>query len=395
MEILKNLSKEEKRLVMLVAVVILSVFIIYGLTNLMIAKEAMTWILIMCPSLPHYIFYIIYSICAVSVFIMFSLPARYRVRKYIACFSYYWMGSYFYLLLTTLISIIIVFFCFQFGFVSPDFQRQVVFIKGWIVFITVLGTLIYGRINAKDIKLNSYDIRIDKKAEISELKIALISDIHLSGINNYGHFSKVIKKINSTNPDLVCFSGDIFDSDYYAMENSEKIQELLKEIKSKYGTYACMGNHDAGKTYKEMIEFLQKSPVKVLNDDYINIENKFVIAGRRDSRPIGYQGEARGQLLDLDEKSKELPVIVLDHQPSNIKEYNSNIDLVLCGHTHRGQIFPLNYITNAIFDVDYGYYRKDKDSPHVIVSSGVGTWGPPFRIGTNNEVVSINVLFRK
>ena len=59
------------------------------------------------------------------------------------------------------------------------------------------------------------------------------------------------------------------------------------------------------------------------------------------------------------------------------------------------QIFPLNYITNAIFDVDYGYDRKDKDSPHVIVSSGVGTWGPPFRIGTNNEVVSINVLFRK
>lgn len=380
---------------MLVIVVILSVFIIYGLTNLMIAKEVMTWMLIMWPSLPHSIFYIIYSICAFSVFIMFSLPARYKVRKYIACFSYYWMGSYFYLFLTTLISVIILFFCFKVGLVSPDFQRQAVLIKGWVVFITVFGTLIYGRINAKNIKLNSYEVMINKKSEISELKIALISDIHLSGINNYEHFSKVVKKINRINSDIVCFSGDIFDSDYYSMENPERIQELLKEIKSKYGIYACMGNHDAGKTYKEMIEFLQKSPVKVLNDDYINIENKFVIAGRSDSRPIGYQGEVRRQLRDFDMESKDLPVIVLDHQPSNIKEYNSNIDLVLCGHTHRGQIFPLNYITNAIFDVDYGYYRKDKDSPHVIVSSGVGTWGPPFRIGTNNEVVSINVFFRK
>jgi predicted MPP superfamily phosphohydrolase len=380
---------------MLIAIVILSVFIIYGLTNLMIAKEVMTWLLIMWPSLPHSIFYIIYSICALSVFIMFSLPARYKVRKYIACFSYYWMGSYFYLFLTTLISVIILFFCFKFSFVSSDFQRQVVLIKGWIVFITVFGTLIYGRINAKNIKLNSYEVRINKKSEISELKIALISDIHLSGINNYEHFSKVVKKINSINLDIVCFSGDIFDSDYYAMDNPEKIQELLNAIQSKYGIYACMGNHDAGRTYKEMIKFLQKSPVKVLNDDYINIENKFVIAGRRDSRPIGYQGEVRSQLIDLDVSSKKLPVIVLDHQPSNIKEYNSNIDLVLCGHTHRGQIFPLNYITNAIFDVDYGYYRKDSYSPHVIVSSGVGTWGPPFRIGTNNEVVSINVLLNK
>lgn len=380
---------------MQVVLVILSVFIIYGLTNFMIAKDVITWILTMWPSSSHLVFYTIYFVCALSVFIMFFLPASFIIRKYIALFSYYWIGIYFYLFLTILISRIALFFCFRFGFVSLDFQRQAVLITGWIVFLTVLTTLILGRVNAKDIKLNSYEVTINKKSEISELKIALISDIHLNYINNYDHISKVVNKINSINPDIVCFSGDIFDGDYYSVENPENMQKLLRSIKSKYGIYACVGNHDAGKTYNEMIEFLEKSSVHVLYDNYTNIDNKFIIGGRKDSSPIGEQGDVRLQLPDLDVQYKNLPVIVLDHQPSNIKEYNSDIDLVLCGHTHRGQIFPANYITNAIFDVDYGYYRKDQSNPHVIVSSGVGTWGPPFRIGTDNEVVNVNLLFNK
>lgn len=380
---------------MLVVVFILCVFAIYGLTNFMIAKEAITWILIMWSSSSPLVLYTIYSIFALSVFIMFFLPASFTIRKYIALFSYYWMGIYFYLFLTILMSEIILFVCFQFGLVSSDFQNQVVLITGWVVFLTVLATLVYGRVNAKDIKLNSYEVKINKKTEISELKIALISDIHFNNINNHDHFNKVVNKINSVNPDIVCFSGDIFDGDYYAVENPEKIQKLLRSINTKYGIYACIGNHDAGKTYNEMIEFLEKSSVHVLDDNYISVENKFIIAGRKDSSPIGNQGKIRSKLPDLDVQYKDLPVIVLDHQPSNIKEYNSDVDLVLCGHTHKGQLFPLNYITNAIFDVDYGYYKKDQSSPHVIVSSGVGTWGPPFRIGTDNEVVNINVLFNK
>ncbi|NMM62228.1 metallophosphoesterase [Clostridium sp. P21] len=380
---------------MIFIVVILSVFIIYGLTNFIIAKEAMTWILAMWPSLSPFVFYIIYSICALSVVIVFFLPASFTIRKYITLFSYYWMGIYFYLLLAILISMIILFFCFRFGLVSPDFQRQAVLITGWIVFFIVSASLIYGRVNAEDIKLNSYEVEIQKKSEISELKIALISDIHLNAINNYDHFNKVVDKINSINPDILCFSGDIFDGDYYAAESPEKIQKLLMSIQVKYGIYACIGNHDAGKTYNQMIEFLEKSSVNVLYDNYINIDNKFVIAGRRDSSPIGDQGEVRSQIPSLGVQYKDLPIIVLDHQPSNIRECNSDIDLVLCGHTHRGQIFPINYITKAIFDVDYGYYKKDQNSPHVIVSSGVGTWGPPFRIGTDNEVVSINIFFNK
>ena len=76
-------------------------------------------------------------------------------------------------------------------------------------------------------------------------------------------------------------------------------------------------------------------------------------------------------------------------ESANIGEYGGEVDLILAGHTHRGQVFPANLITKSIFTVDYGHYQKDPGSPHVVVTSGVGTWGMPTRIGTNNEITTI------
>ena len=82
----------------------------------------------------------------------------------------------------------------------------------------------------------------------------------------------------------------------------------------------------------------------------------------------------------------------MDHQTGNIRDYGEETDLILCGHTHKGQMFPFNLITDAVFDVDYGYYRASVDSPQVIVTSGAGTWGPPQRVATDNEVAEILVM---
>ncbi|WP_239644661.1 hypothetical protein [Enterococcus crotali] len=68
--------------------------------------------------------------------------------------------------------------------------------------------------------------------------------------------------------------------------------------------------------------------------------------------------------------------------------------MILSGHTHQGQIFPFSLVTKAYFTVDYGYYRKNETSPQVIVSSGVGTWGPPMRIGTQSEIVQIEITIK-
>lgn len=368
---------------------------VYSLSNLMIARKLLQWLQIMVHNISPRAFYLIFTLCALSVIFMFFSPSNLAFRKYITYFAYHWMGVFFYLFLTISIASILLGIGFRFNLISPNIQNRVIFITGWIIFFIISSTLIYGRINATNLKVKSYELHINKQSELDHLTIALISDTHFGLVNGERHFKKIIDKINNLNPDIVCIAGDIFDGDFNLVENPTKMLSLLDSIQSKYGVYACLGNHDAGISYSQMAAFLESSSVKVLYDEFTVIENQFIIGGRRDSSPIGNHGEKRAELSDMNEESKYLPVILLDHQPSNINEYGTEIDLVLCGHTHRGQMFPANLITNAIFDVDYGYYQKDQKSPQIIVSSGAATWGPPFRIGSHSEVVYISVEFNR
>lgn len=165
----------------------------------------------------------------------------------------------------------------------------------------------------------------------------------------------------------------------------------IKGIRAAYGVYASLGNHDAGKTFKEMLRFLEQSNIQILNDEYVIIDERLVLLGRVDPYPIGGFGELQRKdtteiLATID---TNMPVVVMDHTPTNIEQYGRAIDLLLAGHSHRGQLWPFNFITRAIYTVDYGHYQRDAHSPHVIVTSGVGTWAMPVRIGSNNEIVSI------
>ena len=198
-------------------------------------------------------------------------------------------------------------------------------------------------------------------------------------------------QINDLKPDLVCIAGDVFDNDYCAIEDPDAAQRLLGSIQSTYGVYATLGNHDAGQTVPDMLQFLERSGVHTLNDAHRVIDDRFVLVGRLDGTPIG--GTAGFQRADtktvMDKVPQGLPVIVMDHNPANIGQYGAETDLIVCGHTHKGQLFPGSLITGLMYTVDYGYYQKDADSPHVVVTSGAGTWGMPMRVGTQCEIVSI------
>ena len=202
-----------------------------------------------------------------------------------------------------------------------------------------------------------------------------------------------MNKINSLKPDVILIAGDFFDTDYDSIQDPDTAVKTLKKLRSEYGTYACFGNHDGGRTYRKMEEFLVKSDINLLKDEYAVIDNRLVLVGRMDSHPIGgYGKEKRKELSEvLGDINSDMPVIVMDHNPANINEYGKEVDVILCGHTHRGQLFPGSLITNAIYDVDYGYYRKDKNSPHVVVTSGIGYWGIPMRVGTNCEAVCLSI----
>lgn len=263
-------------------------------------------------------------------------------------------------------------------------------VSGIVSLLVVAGLGIYGGIHASNIRTRAYEIHIGRGAA-GTLRIALISDLHLGYAVDEGNLRKIVAAVNAAEPDLILIAGDIFDGDMTALSDPAQLKALFREMDAAYGVYACLGNHDAGSSYGDMLEFLEGAHVRLLRDEAVIVGGKIVLAGRRDSAPIGGQGEGRGA-LELPAEAERLPVIVMDHQPGNIGEYGPEVDLILSGHSHRGQMFPFQLITNAVFDVDYGYYQAP-NAPQVVVTSGAGTWGPPMRIGTDNEVAVVEVVF--
>lgn len=321
------------------------------------------------------------------------LPIPVAIKNILGVISSHWMGIFLYLLFYFVVADTVLLILKIIKVMPNPMPQSIHFFSGLLVVLLTTVTVSYGIYNAKQIKHVSYEIKLEENPLASEFNIVLISDLHLGAVDSEKRLENMVQSINNLEPDIVCIPGDIFDNDYYAIHNPDEAAHLLKSITSKYGVYASLGNHDGGGTLDEMLDFLECSKIKTLNDGYVVIDERLVLIGRLDSSPIGGFGDmSRKDLAEvMTGIDMNLPIVVMDHNPANISEYGSEVDLVLAGHTHRGQIFPGSLFTRAMFVVDYGYYRKDNSSPHVVVTSGVGTWGMPMRVGTNCEIVSIEL----
>ena len=257
------------------------------------------------------------------------------------------------------------------------------------IVLTVLVVII-GIFTVKNLKLTSYSINTNKNVE--DLNIVVFSDTHLGHQIGYDTVTKIVEKVNNLNPDIVFIPGDIFNTDMKNIKDLDKVTTELSKIKTKYGVYATLGNHDGYKGNDDIRKFLLKSNITLLQDEVYTIDN-LVIVGRLDARPIernltNYNRKTIEELIkDIDGNKY---IIMLDHQPSDTDNaIKNNIDLIISGHTHNGQIFPGSLITNAIFKVGYGY--KKFDNTNVVVTSGAGFWGAPIRVGTKSEIVNIKL----
>ena len=165
----------------------------------------------------------------------------------------------------------------------------------------------------------------------------------------------------------------------------------MGELHAPLGVYAVPGNHDYyGNDVDQLVVEMDKIGIQVLADETALVANDFYIVGRKDLAAKSRR-TTTALVAGLDQNK---PLIMMDHQPVEFDEASdSGIDLLLSGHTHRGQLFPANLITRLIFENHYGYLKKDQ--LHSIVTSGFGTWGPPLRIGSRAEIVEINLKFQK
>ena len=263
-------------------------------------------------------------------------------------------------------------------------------------FILVFILICFGIWNAQNQVITNYEVNINKDAgEINSLNVVMISDVHMGISIQENGINKMVNSINELNPDIVLFCGDIFDENT-GTKLKEHSREAFKNIKSKYGVYDITGNHEYGAgDLSETISYFEDANIKFLQDESIKIANSFYIVGRNDPSNKRVTGQEIKPLNDvLKDVDKALPIIVLNHRPEDLEEAKAeNVDLQLSGHTHKGQVFPGNFVTSYLNEKDYGHLIKGNFN--LIVSSGYGTWGPPMRIGSKSEIVNIRVNFNK
>lgn len=264
---------------------------------------------------------------------------------------------------------------------------------GMFVVILILGAVIYGGWNARNPVVNEYEVTVNKKAgSMKELHIALVSDIHFGPVIDADRLKPLLEMLDELNPDIVLLAGDLSDGRLPPGKGRE-LAAVLGKIEAPLGTFAVPGNHDRDLQDEEgeLMRSLEAEGIRVLKDRYIPIGDDLYLIGRDDPRLL--EGAERIKLKDVMKGiDPQKPLILLDHQPRDLEEAQAGgIDLQLSGHTHRGQIFPGNLITDLIYEEDWGMLKKG--GYHLIVSCGYGTWGPPLRIGNHPEVVSIKVSF--
>lgn len=267
-------------------------------------------------------------------------------------------------------------------------------IYGFVWMGLALAVVCRGLWQARYHQVCRYDIRINKAAGGRQtLHVALVSDIHLGPVVGKQRLRELVAAIQALQPDLVLLAGDIIDDDVVYVAK-HRLAELFAEIKPPLGVFAVFGNHEhRGGAVTRATPLLTAAGVKVLRDECVVVQDSLVIAGREDAMVHQFTGQRRKPLAEvLQGIDKRLPVLVLDHQPVRLAEpADSGVDLQVSGHTHKGQMFPANYVTRRFFEQDWGYLRKGDFQ--LIVSSGYGTCGTPLRLGSRSELVDIRIQF--
>lgn len=259
--------------------------------------------------------------------------------------------------------------------------------------LSVTSLLIYGNWKFNHPVVRELTIKIDKPLPPEGVNIVLASDIHLSAIINRDKLAQYVALINSQNPDIVLLAGDISDRNIKPLIDG-RLSELLASITSTYGTYAVTGNHEYyGGDKEALYSYYRSSGINMLIDSvaFVNVSNGVLNIIGRDDKTNHHRKSLSMLLEGVD---KKWPVILMDHQPYNFQEAElAGVDLQVSGHTHQGQFWPGSFFVKKMYELSYGY--KVRTKTHYVVSSGLGLWGPEFRIGTSSEIVLIHLISKR
>lgn len=249
------------------------------------------------------------------------------------------------------------------------------------VAVLLAGLFVYGYANYMDKRRHTVSLPA-AKAAAGGVKMVLMSDLHLGYHNRRAELARWVDMVNAERPDVVLLGGDVIDGSLRPLEE-ERMAEELRRIEAP--VYAVFGNHEYYAGAEGSAAFYREAGITLLRDSAVTVGG-MVIVGRDDrSNP---HRKSLGALMRGVDKSKY--VVLLDHQPYHLEQAErAGVDFQFSGHTHHGQLWPVSWITDAVYEDAYGPWRRG--STRYYVSSGIGIWGGKFRIGTCSEYVVATV----
>ena len=255
--------------------------------------------------------------------------------------------------------------------------------NGWTaaaILVAMVGIFLYGNIHYKNKVRVTLDLKTDKPL-VHDYKIVMMSDLHIGYHNPRRELARWVDLVNAEHPDFILIAGDIIDGSIRPLIE-ERMAEEFRRLQAP--VYACLGNHEYYSGIPEARQFYRDAGIRLLIDDSVVVDSSIVIIGRDDRTNM------RRNVVPTASPTAPggtLPYsILLDHQPYNLdRTERAGIDFQLSGHTHRGQVWPISWITDAIYECSWGSYQRG--NTRYYISSGIGIWGGKFRIGTQSEYV--------
>ncbi len=294
-------------------------------------------------------------------------------------------------------------FCLLFDLLGLVYRRRFpkssvmkhLYFGGIPAFFITAAVMVLGAINGFHVVMTEYDVPTDKTVENGALNIVFIADVHMGVSITKENIEGYCAEIEALNPDIVLLGGDLFD-ERTTQEEVEVACRAFGNLSSKYGTYFVWGNHEGDVAAvigaePENVAFVRENVLQngihILEDETVLIDDSFYLVGRWDA-DVGASPMPAQQLMQgLDQ---EKPIIVLEHKPIDVETMaDLGADLYLSGHTHGGQIPPIGFFESFIYDGVYGMEQVGDCT--MIITSGMGTWNSPIRLGSVSEYVVIHL----
>lgn len=312
----------------------------------------------------------------------------YLVRKYRKINTEIFLGHYlFYLNYILFGAILILIIALLMKLFSINLLEEIVKKRGvfQIGVLAILGVLaVYGSKNFKEVFYHNHQVEISDKETIKGLKIGFISDVHLNGMFDGRKLRKSFEKLKNDEVEIVLIGGDFLDFSYKSV--TDNIKEIVEQYPFKHGIYLALGNHEYYGGIDGNIAYIEGLGIKILRDESVEIEG-VTILGRDDRHNT--KRKSLDELLENIDQSK--PLVLVEHNPMGIKELKGKkVDLYLAGHTHRGQIAPFNLLVDYMYENSGGHKRIHETDTYV--STGLGTWMIPYRIGSRSEALILDLM---